>query len=370
MTAGDGQRPTAQSEHGNGADDHEHGAPHTVSRRTVVLGVALVVVLAIGLVLLLGKAAGYRQVLEALEGASGPWLLACLVLELASYAAYVISLRAVIAMDDGPRLSPVEATRMWLASLGGTRIVSPGGVGGLAVIYWLLRRAGMTAGGAVSRVLGFNILIFALFGVWAFATALVLLMPIGGSVPLGMELPWIIAIPAIAIAGLWISQGERGRRIAADTSHGWARKALAAAVRSIVVARAVLAPRHMNMPAIMGAVVYWAADVACLWAALRAIGAEVSIAAVALAYATAYIAMLLPLPTGGYGAIDAAATFTLTVLGIPLAEAVVGVVVWRFFNFWLPTIPGLIELGRSAGLGRTLAERHAEAPAPEVPRPA
>ena len=47
MTAGDGQGPTAQPEHGNGADDHEHGAPHTVSRRTVVLGVALVVVLAL-----------------------------------------------------------------------------------------------------------------------------------------------------------------------------------------------------------------------------------------------------------------------------------------------------------------------------------
>jgi len=345
--------------------DPEHAAPHTVSRRTVVLGVALVVVLAIGLVLLLGKAAGYRQVLDALERASGPWLLACLILELASYAAYVISLRAVVAMDGGPQLSPGSATRMWLASLGGTRIVSPGGVGGLAVLYWLLRRAGMGAGAAVSRVLGFNILIFALFGAWAFATALVLLMPVGGGVPLGMELPWIIGIPLLAAAGLWISQGERGQRIAADTSHGWLRRGLAAAVRGIVVARAAVAPRNMNMPAIMGAIVYWVGDVACLWAALRAIGAEVSLAAVALAYATAYIAMLFPLPTGGYGAIDAAATFTLTVLGIPLAEAVVGVVVWRFFNFWLPTIPGLIELGRSASLGRRLAEEHAPPASPQ-----
>jgi hypothetical protein len=47
------------------------------------------------------------------------------------------------------------------------------------------------------------------------------------------------------------------------------------------------------------------------------------------------------------------------VLGIPLAEAVVGVVVWRFFNFWLPTIPGFIELVRSAGLGRRLADEYA-----------
>lgn len=337
----------------------EHEAPHAVSGRTVVLGVALVLVLAIGLVLLLGKAAGYQQVRDALERASGPWLLACLGLEAASYAGYVIALRAVVAMEDGPRLAPLLATRVWLASLGGTRIVSPAGAGGLAVIYWLLRRAGMTAGAAVARVLGFNILIFALFGVWAFASALVLTLPAGGGVPLAMELPWIIGVPIIAAAGIWISQGDRGRRIAADTSHGWARKGLAAAVRGIVVTRIALRPGHMNTPAILGSVVYWVADVACLWAALKAIGTDVSIAAVALAYATAYIAMLFPLPTGGYGAIDAAATFTLTVLGIPLAEAVVGVVVWRFFNFWLPTIPGLIELGRSAGLGRRLADEYA-----------
>lgn len=337
----------------------EQRAPHSVSRRTVVLGVALVLVLAIGLVLLLGKAAGYRQVLDALESASTPWLIACFVLEALSYAGYVVALRAVVAQDGGPVLTPMSATRVWLASIGGTRIVSPAGAGGLAIIYWLLRRAGMSAGSAISRVLGFNILVFALFGMWAFAAALVLLLSIGGDVPLAMELPWLIGIPIVAAAGIWVSQGARGQRIAADTSHGWARKTLAAAVRGIIVARAVLGPGRANVPAITGSVVYWAADVACLWAALRAIGAEVSLTAVALAYATAYIALLFPLPTGGYGAIDAAATFTLTVLGIPLAEAVVGVVVWRFFNFWLPTIPGLIELGRSARLGRQLAEENA-----------
>ena len=336
----------------------EQRAPHSVSRRTVVLGVALVLVLAIGLVLLLGKAAGYRQVLDALESASTPWLIACFILEALSYAGYVVALRAVVAQDGGPRLSPTSATRVWLASIGGTRIVSPAGAGGLAIIYWLLRRAGMSAGSAISRVLGFNILVFALFGVWAFAASLVLLLSIGGDVPLAMELPWLIAIPVFAAAGLWISQGDRGERIAADTSHGWARKTLAAAVRGIIVARGVLGPGRANVPAIAGSVVYWATDVACLWAALQAIGAEVSLTAVALAYTTAYVALLLPLPTGGYGAIDAAATFTLTVLGIPLAEAVVGVVVWRFFNFWLPTIPGLIELGRVGNLGRHLAEEN------------
>lgn len=346
---GSGHQQRAESE---GSDN---GAPHVASTRTIVLGVLLVVVLAVGLVLLLGKAAGYREVLDALEGADGAWLIACLFLEAAAYAGYVVCMRAVIAQDNGVELSGMNATRMWLASLGATRIVSPAGAGGLAIIYWLLRRAGLAVRDAASRVLGFNILIFALFGMWAFATSVVILVGFGQDAPLAMLMPWLVVVPVFVIAGIWISQGERGQRIAAEPARGWMRKGLAAAVAGIIVARHAVRTRPSNGPAIWGGVVYWAGDVLCLWAALRAIGAEVTLHGVALAYATAYIAMLLPLPTGGYGAIDAAATFTLTVLGIPLAEAIVGVVVWRFFNFWLPTIPALIELARSRELGRRLA---------------
>ena len=331
-------------------------APRVASTRTIVIGVVLVVVLAVGLVLLLARAAGYQQVLDALEGADGTWLIACLVLEALSYAGYVVCLRAVVAMDGGPRLSPGLSTRVWLASVGATRIVSPAGAGGLALIYWLLRRAGLAARDAAGKVLGFNILIFAMFGAWAFAASLVILLSVGQDAPFGMTLPWLVVVPLFAIAGLWLSQGPRGERVSRDTHRGWLRKALAAAVTGIIVARRALHPRQHDGRAVRGGFLYWAGDVACLWAALRAIGADVSIQGVALAYATAYLAMLLPLPTGGYGAIDAAATFTLTVLGIPLVEAVVGVVVWRFFNFWLPTIPALIELARTRELGRRLAE--------------
>ena len=132
----------------------------------------------------------------------------------------------------------------------------------------------------------------------------------------------------------------------------------------------MIAPRRPDAPAFWGAIAYWTADVACLWAALSAIGADVTLHGVGLAYATAYVTMLLPLPTGGYGAIDAAATFALTVLGVPLAEAVAGVVVWRVFNFWLPTLPGLIELARAQGLGRRLSAEtgHTMSPAAATPR--
>jgi Ca2+-binding EF-hand superfamily protein len=56
-----------------------------------------------------------------------------------------------------------------------------------------------------------------------------------------------------------------------------------------------------------------------------------------------------------YGAIDAATTFALTALDLPLAQTFAGVVVWRAFSFWLPTIPALIALARVRGLGRVMS---------------
>ncbi|MGB1675613.1 MAG: hypothetical protein ACPHJV_04405, partial [Miltoncostaeaceae bacterium] len=100
---GSGDQQRAES---GGSDN---GAPHVASTRTIVLGVVLVVVLAVGLVLLLGKAAGYREVLNALEGADGAWLIACLFLEAAAYAGYVVCMRAIIAQDDGVDLSGMNA---------------------------------------------------------------------------------------------------------------------------------------------------------------------------------------------------------------------------------------------------------------------
>jgi uncharacterized membrane protein YbhN (UPF0104 family) len=359
-----GQDPVVASRNTDPVEDpyRPDGSPSSpaVSTRTILLGILLVIVLAVGLVLLLGKLAGYRAVLDALGRASPPWLLTCLVLEVTAFTGYVMSLRGVIAHAGGPLLRPVSSLRLWLATVGGTRIVSPAGAGGMAIMFWLLRRAGLGARDSAARVLGFNILIFAVFGGWAWATALIIALSFGQSAPLGLTLPWLIGVPIIGAAAFWVSQGPRGVRLSSDTGRGWIRKALAGAVAGLMFARSVLGPPRPDARAFLGAIVYWAADVACLWAALNAVGADVTLHGVGLAYATAYIAMLLPLPTGGYGAIDAAATFALTVLGVPLAEAVVGVVVWRVFNFWLPTLPGLIELARAQRLGRRLAEENGQ----------
>ena len=103
------------------------------------------------------------------------------------------------------------------------------------------------------------------------------------------------------------------------------------------------------------AVLYWAADILSLWGGLRAVGVDIGLPALVLAYATGYVAGAIPLPFIATGGVDAATTFALAATGVPLGQALLGVVAHRVFAFWLPLLPGLVL---AALLPRTGAQLH------------
>ena len=125
---------------------------------------------------------------------------------------------------------------------------------------------------------------------------------------------------------------------------------LAAAVRPVRRLQFVPARRGIGP---VGSAVYWAGDILCLWAALRAFDVRLGVPALVLAFATGYVATALPLPAGGAGGVDAAMTYALTLVGVPLAPALLGTFTYRFFNFWLPLIPALAVLPAVRHLGRS-----------------
>jgi uncharacterized membrane protein YbhN (UPF0104 family) len=94
--------------------------------------------------------------------------------------------------------------------------------------------------------------------------------------------------------------------------------------------------------------------VVCLWAALNSIGESLPLPELVLAFATGHVAMVLPLPLGGVGGVDAAMTYALTTVGVALAPALVAVAVYRLFAFWVPTIPALAALLLLPRAGRRL----------------
>lgn len=300
------------------------------------------VVLAVGVASLIGNAADYDKILDSLQGAQKQWFPVAFGALFLKYTGYVLAYREVARLDGGPRL-PVFLTFKVVAAGFGAMIVATG-AGALAVDYWALRRAGTGHDGAMARVLGLNTLKWAVLGSAATVCALALIARAGPDVPLGATLPWLLVVPLCFAAGAWISAPARSGRFTSP-GQGKVRRLFADAIQGLVLLRRLsLLPVRQGGWGVLGIALFWAGDVICLWAALRAFDIQLGLPALILAYATGYAVTILPLPAGGAGGVEAAMTYALTLVGVPLVPALLGTVVYRVFTFWLPLLPAIAVL--------------------------
>jgi uncharacterized membrane protein YbhN (UPF0104 family) len=328
-------------------DENAHALPNPSARllqgrRQVAVAVVGAVLLAFGVASLIGKAADYHKILDGLEGARKQWFPLCLGGLVLKYAGYVGAYRGVAAAGDGPRLPYGLTTKIVAAGFGAMVIGT--GAGTLAVDYWALRSAGAGHRGALARVLALNTLEWAVLGSAAAAAGAVLLVGLGADVSPAATLPWIVVVPLCFAVGRWVSAPSRSRRFT-EGRPGRIGQLVGDAILGLVLLRALrLRPSRGGGWAVVGTAAYWAGDLLCLWGALRAFGVELGPAELVLAYATGYASTILPLPAGGAGSVDAAMTYALTLVGVPLVPALLGAVVYRVFTFWLPLLPALAVL--------------------------
>ena len=342
-------------------ETHEAGLPiprlHGPLRYGILIGFG--VLLIVGVFVLVGKVAGYTKTLDSLKGASPVWLAFCFGSQVISYAAYVVLFRAFAELGGRP-CPPIWLTsRIVFASLGATRLLAAGGVGGIAVFYWALRQLGFGGHQSVVRVFALNTALYASFGAATLIAALALLVGLGEDVPLAMTLPWIAGLGVLAALGLAVTRPDRAARLTAESAEGRLRRAAGGAIEGARLVRSLAEEPRANRATLVAAPLYWFGDMSCLWAALRAFDIALSPQALVLAYATGFLANMLPLPTGGIGGVDAATTFALTVVGVPLSAALLGVFTYRFFSFLLPTLPAVVAI---PGLPRAGRELRALAP--------
>jgi uncharacterized protein (TIRG00374 family) len=103
-----------------------------------------------------------------------------------------------------------------------------------------------------------------------------------------------------------------------------------------------------------GGLIFWAAELLTVWAALRAFGVHLGVGALLVGYATGYVSTILPLPAGGAGSVDAASTFALTLVGVPLGPALLATLVQRLCTYWLPLLVAVLGVRPLRRLGRDL----------------
>jgi uncharacterized membrane protein YbhN (UPF0104 family) len=303
--------------------------------RRLVVGVLAALLATAAVVSGLGRVAGFAEMRSTLDGARPSWLVLCAVGQVAVFAGYAGALRRTVASgDSGVSLGLGPSLRLALAGFAATQVFAFGGVGGLALLYWALRRFGRDRRQATVELIGLNTAIYLVFAVVAWVGALVALST--SAAPLAMTIPWLVGVPLVVLVARWFTAPARIDRWTSEDREGFHRL-LGIGVAAAGWTRARTADER---PMFGWALLYWIGDVVSLTAALRAFDAGPGVAAVVVAYATGYLAQAVPIPLIATAGVDAATAATLHAVGVPLDAALLGVLAHRLFAFWLPVIPG------------------------------
>jgi uncharacterized membrane protein YbhN (UPF0104 family) len=336
----------------------------TAERKRLLVSAVVGGVATVAVVILIGEAAHFAAVLKRLRAAQPGWLLLCAAGEAAAYAGFVGSYQAMAELDGGPRLPYTTVVRVVALSFGAFSVATA--IGGLSVDFWALREAGEPPKVASARIIALETMRWAVLSIATCLAAIaVLLGASGGHVPWELSVAWLVVTPLCVAGGVRIS-GSRRRERFTNPSGGRIRDALGVAVRALVLIRILTrAPARLAVRAFGGAAVFWAGELVCAWAALRAFGVTVAPAPLVLGYTTGYLSMGLPLPAGGSGSVDAAMTGGFVLAGAPLGGALLGAIAFRLFSFWLPALGAIVSLATLRGLRARLhavAERRAQPP--------
>jgi uncharacterized protein (TIRG00374 family) len=329
-------------------DDHPEEMPRVrFTRRRLVASIVFVVSVAAFLYFVLPKLLGLRDTWNRIQHGNAWWLALAAVLELCSFLGYIALFRVVFLRGDS-RIGWRASYEITMAGLAATRLFASAGAGGIALTAWALRRSGLERRVVACRMMAFMVL---LYGVYMGALLIVGLGLYAGIFP--GEHPFAITvIPAIfggsvIIVFLAVSllPGDSDRLVK-RWSHGGrvgqmvTRVAAAPAAAASGVRTAIDLVRARD-GGLLGAVAWWGFDIAVLWACFHAFGGSPPTAVVIMAYFIGMLGNTLPLP-GGIGGVDGGMIGAFSAFGVPVQLAVVAVLAYRGFAFWLPTLPGAL----------------------------
>jgi uncharacterized membrane protein YbhN (UPF0104 family) len=356
--------PPAQA--GEAAQEAAPGASRLrhARRHAGVLGL-FAVVLIVGLYYVLPQVAGLEDTWRRIERGQPVWLLAALVFTAASFAGYLALFRGVF-LRSSSRLGWRESYQITMAGLAAARLFAAGGAGGVALTAWALRQSGMPRREVADKSIAFLAITYA---VYALAVVVFGLGLTSGVLP-GAS-PWAMTVvPALAALGV-LAAGvavaliptdlqlryealcERGGRIGC-----WAQRVAHGPASASAGVREAIGHLRACDPAVLGGVGFWAMQIAVVWAAFEAFGASPPLAVLVVGFFVGMLGNLLPMP-GGVGGVEGGMIAAYAAFGVDAGLAVVAVLVYRAFVFWLPTLPGIVAYVQ---LRRTVARWRARRP--------
>jgi uncharacterized membrane protein YbhN (UPF0104 family) len=340
-----------QSPNGPVEDEDEVAPPRLqfTARNLLLLGGFLAASLA-ALYYLLPQIAGLEDTWHRIEDGSPNWMFAALVFLVGMFGGYVMMFRGVfVRAPGGERIGWRESYQITLAGLAASRIFAAGGAGGLVLTAWALRRAGMRKRLVADTTLSFLILTY-----FPYVAALIVA---GLGLRIGLfpgEAPFGLTVVPAAFAGIALAIGLSIALVPTDLQRrlgGWAggdgrlgrvaRKLAHLPASASAGMRDALEHLRSRDTALAGAVLFWGFQILVLWAAFRAFGDAPPAAVLVQAFFVGMLGNLLPMP-GGVGGVEGGMIASFVAFGVDGGLAVVAVLVYRAFTFWLPMLPGVI----------------------------
>ena len=222
--------------------------------------------------------------------------------------------------------------------------VTPNNVGGMALSYRYLQKAGVDSGAAtgsvglatVAGIGGTALLVATFFALTGRRTSL--------HVHLHLH-QWVLLVVLMAVVGCALAGlTPRGRRFFHDRVWAFLRSA------GIAIARVGKSPGHVAL-LVVGALGGPLVQVVALDMCVNAVGGNLPFVQVGAIYLGAHlVASAAPVPSG-LGALEAALIAGLSAAGMPVGAATSAVLIYRLLTFWLAIPLGWVSLKIAQGRG-------------------
>jgi uncharacterized protein (TIRG00374 family) len=344
-----GEPPAGEAE-----EEPERGLE--LNGRTVLTLCVFLAVAILALYLLLPQLAGLNDTWRRIENGSPAWMVLALAFTAGMFGGYVAMFRGVFVRTGSTRIGWRASFQITMAGLAASRIFAAGGAGGLVLQAWALRQAGLARRVVADKTISFLVLTYLPY------TGAVIVCGYGlslgvfpGAAPFTLTaLPATIAVVLVVLASLvLLVPTDLQRRLdgfarRTGTLGRIAQKAASVPAATSAGLRDALAHLRSRDPALLGAVAFWAFQVGTLWACFRAFGHAPALAVLTQAFFVGMLGNLLPIP-GGVGGVEGGLIGAFAAFGVDAGLAVVAVLAFRAFTFWLPLVPGVIAFFRLRG---------------------
>ena len=366
--------PEEELEAGEEDDEDEAIEPSFFADPKRLIQTALFVLVVIAAIyFLLPKLVGVEDAIERMGDGDPVWIGIALSFSIAMFFSYVALFKGVVG--ERIELKWRESYEITMAGLAATRLFSAGGAGGIALTYWALRKAGMERRQTACRMVAFLVVTYAVYMLTLVINGVLLRVgAFSGPAPAGLTIvPAAIAGGIVVIFLLIALIPEDFERRMASFTQGyrfrkWLHRLASAPATLASGTRTAIAfvrePSRGGL-AVVGAIGFWAANIAILWAAFKAFDAEIPLAVVVQGFFVGMFANLIPLP-GGVGGVDAGMIGAFALFDVPGVSGgtiFAAVLTYRLIAFWLPIPPGIVAFFQ---LRRTVSHWEEERAAPGV----